>query len=91
MGKTYTHETEFTLPESVLNPDNVYIVALLLDSRNGNIVNADMRKLTDGLPTGISGVSASAGPDREETFTLDGRKVTTTADQPGVYILRTVQ
>ena len=91
VGKTYTHETEFTLPESVLNPDNVYIVALLLDSRNGNIVNADMRKLTDGLPTGISGVSTSAGPDREETFTLDGRKVTTTADQPGVYILRTVK
>lgn len=91
VGKTYTHETEFTLPESVLNPDNVYIVALLLDSRNGNIVNADMRKLTDGLPTGISGVRASAGPDREETFTIDGRKVTTTADRPGVYILRTVK
>ena len=91
VGKTYTHETTFTLPETVLNPDNVYIVALLLDRRNGNIVNADMQKLTDGLPTGISNVNASAGPDREEMFTLDGRKVTTTDNRTGIYILRTVK
>ena len=91
VGKTYTHETEFTLPESVLNPDNVYIVALLLDSRNGNIVNADMQKLTDGQPTGITNVGLAAGPDREEVFTLDGRKVSTAGNRPGMYVRRTVK
>ena len=91
VGKTYTHETTFTLPETVLNPDNVYIVALLLDSRNGNIANADMQKLTDGLPTGITNAGAEAGPDREDMFTLDGRKVSTAGNRPGIYVLRTVK
>lgn len=91
VGKTYTHETSFTLPEAVLNPDNVYIVALLLDSRNGNIVNADMQKLTDGQPTGITNVGLAAGPDREEVFTLDGRKVSTAGNRPGMYVRRTVK
>ena len=66
-------------------------MALLLDRRNGNIVNADMKKLTDGLPTGITNASAEAGPDREEMFTLDGRKVHATGNRPGIYVLRTVK
>lgn len=89
-GKTYMHETAFTLPETVLNPDNVYIVALLLDSRNGNIVNADMQKLTGGKPTGIDTASTADGPDHIEVYTIDGRRVPQHVTRPGIYIVRTV-
>lgn len=91
MGKMYTHEVTFSLPKEVINPDNVYIVAMLIDGRNGSIVNADMKKLTSEMPSAITNVDAGLLPDSHEFYSIDGRKVTANDHTPGIYIQRTVK
>ena len=91
MGKEYTHEVTFSLPQEVINPDNVYIVAMLIDGRNGSIVNADMKKLTLEIPSVITDVDAGLLPDSQDFYSIDGRKVTANDHTPGIYIQRTVK
>ena len=91
MGKEYTHEVTFSLPQEVINPDNVYIVAMLIDGRNGSIVNADMKKLTPEIPSVITDVDAGLLPDSQDFYSIDGRKVTANDHTPGIYIQRTVK
>lgn len=90
VGEKYTHEIGFTLPDGILNPDNVYIVALLIDSKSGNIVNADMKKLTAGMPSVITNVKSELLPDCKEIYSIDGRRVSLNECVPGIYIQRTV-
>ncbi len=90
-GRTYTHSTDFTLPETVLDADNVTVVAMLIDSRDGSIVNADACRLGAGdTPTGINDVGVQAGNGVTEIFTLDGRRVNVGQARDGIYIIRTV-
>ena len=63
---------------------------MLIDTRNGGIVNADMKKLTANGPSGIDNPAADCGPDRVETYTIDGRRVAEGSLVPGIYIRRTV-
>lgn len=91
MGKEYTHEVTFSLPQEVINPDNVYIVAMLIDGRNGSIVNADMKKLTPEIPSVITNVDDGLLPDSQEFYSIDGRRVTANEHLPGIYIQRTVK
>lgn len=91
MGKMYTHEVTFSLPKEVINPNNVYIVAMLIDGRNGSIVNADMKKLTSEKPSVITDVDAGLLPDSQEFYSIDGRKVAANEHMPGIYIQRTVK
>lgn len=74
-GREYVTTESFTLPETVLNVDNVYIVAMLIDTRSSGIVNADMAKLTADDPAGIAGPGVNTEPERVEIYTLDGRCV----------------
>jgi hypothetical protein len=87
-GDVLTHTMDITLPTTILNKDNVVIVAMLLDKETGEIVNATSGKLTD-LVTAISTtqrshfaatVSASKGcitvtadKARAEVYSADGR------------------
>ena len=89
-GREYVTTESFTLPETVLNVDNVYIVAMLIDTRSSGIVNADMAKLTADDPAGIAGTGVNTEPERVEIYTLDGRRVAEGSLVPGIYIRRTV-
>ena len=89
-GREYVTTESFTLPETVLNVDNVYIVAMLIDTRSSGIVNADMAKLTADDPAGIAGPGVNTEPERLEIYTLDGRRVAEGSLVPGIYIRRTV-
>lgn len=89
-GREYVTTESFTLPETVLNVDNVYIVAMLIDTRSSGIVNADMAKLTADDPAGIAGPGVNTEPERVEIYTLDGRRVAEGSLVPGIYIRRTV-
>lgn len=89
-GREYVTTESFTLPETVLNVDNVYIVAMLIDTRCSGIVNADMAKLTADDPAGIASPGVNTEPERVEIYTLDGRRVAEGSLVPGIYIRRTV-
>lgn len=89
-GREYVTTESFTLPETVLNVDNVYIVAMLIDTRSSGIVNADMAKLTADDPAGIAGTGVNTEPERVEIYTVDGRRVAEGSLVPGIYIRRTV-
>lgn len=89
-GREYVTTESFTLPEKVLNVDNVYIVAMLIDTRSSGIVNADMAKLTADDPAGIAGPGVNTEPERVEIYTVDGRRVAEGSLVPGIYIRRTV-
>lgn len=89
-GREYVTTESFTLPETVLNVDNVYIVAMLIDTRSSGIVNADMAKLTADDPVGIAGPGVNTEPERVEIYTVDGRRVAEGSLVPGIYIRRTV-
>ena len=89
-GREYVTTESFTLPETVLNVDNVYIVAMLIDTRSSGIVNADMAKLTADDPAGIAGPSVNTEPERVEIYTVDGRRMAEGSLVPGIYIRRTV-
>lgn len=86
-GHEYTDSREITLPESVLNRDNVEIVALLLDTHTGEIVNACKKPLGNGA-TGIWSPKAGQLPtDKTEYYTIDGRRLPT-APNHGIVITR---
>lgn len=90
-GVEYETEERFSLPETVLNADNVYIVAMLVNTLGGNIVNADMAKVTANEPTGIFNPDVNTAPERTEVYTIDGRRVAGGGLAPGIYIKRTIK
>ncbi|MBQ8226868.1 MAG: Omp28-related outer membrane protein [Bacteroidaceae bacterium] len=57
-GETKTHSYEITVPENIKNIHNVHIVAMLVDTYTGEIINASSRKLAE--VTGIKSVSGNA-------------------------------
>lgn len=40
-GETYNYQYTFTLPKNIQNKKNIHIITLLLDNKNGEILNAD--------------------------------------------------
>lgn len=56
-GEVYTYTKTASLPKSVLNPANVHIVAMIIDSRTGEIVNADTVRL---IKSGVEAVETDS-------------------------------
>lgn len=48
-GEEHTNSYTFDLPESILTPGNVKIVAMIIDTTDGSIVNADESDLVAGI------------------------------------------
>lgn len=89
-GHEYVHTQEFTLPSNVLKAENTELVALLIDTTDGHIVNADKIELAN-LTSGISTVSHRNQPDRTEYYTIGGTRVQSLDGARGVYIVREVK
>ena len=90
-GETYKTKYTLTMPDNVSNMDNVKIVTLLLDTRTGEILNADRCQLTDIPDTGISNITAD-NVKRHDIYNSLGMKVGTNASsakglRKGLYII----
>lgn len=81
----------FTLPDNILDDDNVALVIMLVDQRDERIVNGLLVGVGKNSLTGINGIETTAGSGQTEMFTIDGRKVDSGSNIPGVYIMRTVK
>ena len=81
----------FTLPDNILDDDNVALVIMLVDQRDERIVNGLLVGVGKNSLTGINGIEMTAGSGQTEMFTIDGRKVDSGSNIPGVYIMRTVK
>ncbi len=84
-GKEYEHQVTFQLPDSVLNADNVQVVAMIIDNRDNTIVNAERVNLTD-TPMSLGGIRTNRCHQKERFYTIDGRA--TTSDRRGLLIVR---
>lgn len=90
-GETYKTKYTLTMPDNVSNMDNVKIVTLLLDTRTGEILNADLCSLSDIPDTSISNITTDDNK-RHDIFNSLGMKVgtdTTPAKglRKGLYIM----
>lgn len=84
-GKEYEHQVTFQLPDSVLNADNVQVVAMIIDNRDNTIVNAERVNLID-TPMSLGGIRTNRCHQKERFYTIDGRA--TTSDRRGLLIVR---
>lgn len=90
-GETYKTKYTLTVPDNVKDLSNVRIVTLLLDTRTGEILNADLCSLSDIPDTSISNITADDNK-RHDIFNSLGMKVgtdTTPAKglRKGLYIM----
>ncbi len=70
-GKEYEHKVTFQLPDAVLNADNVQVVAMIVDTRDNTIVNADRVNLT-GTQASIAHTRSDCGQRQDRFYTIDG-------------------
>ena len=90
-GETYKTKYTLTVPDNVKDLSNVRIVTLILDTRTGEILNADLCSLSDIPDTSISNITADDNK-RHDIFNSLGMKVgtdTTPAKglRKGLYIM----
>lgn len=95
-GKEYTHSAEISL-ENVKDIEKGTLVAMIINQKDGSIVNASQVKLN---VTGVDGVKAEAsskvsaskglisvsGADNAVVYTLDGRRVAEIAANSSVAV-----
>ena len=80
-----SHHYEFALPKSVLNKNNVEIVAMIIDA-DGKIVNAIKSPLKTDSSTGINNIhDNNASTTSNVYYTISGT-VVLNPTQPGIYI-----
>ncbi len=84
-GKEYEHGVTFRLPDAVLNADNVQVVAMIIDTRDNTVVNADRANLT-GTQTAIDCTRINGGQPQTRLYTIDGRAAN--ASSRGLLIVR---
>ena len=90
-GETYKTKYTLTVPDNVKDLSNVRIVTLILDTRTGEILNADLCSLSDIPDTSISNITTDDNK-RHDIFNSLGMKVgtdTTPAKglRKGLYIM----
>lgn len=90
-GETYKTTYTLTVPDNVMDLSNVRIVTLILDTRTGEILNADLCSLSDIPDTSISNITTDDNK-RHDIFNSLGMKVgtdTTPAKglRKGLYIM----
>ena len=90
MGEKYNSEYTLTLPDNVQNAHNANIVTLLLDTRSGEIMNADCVPLADFIPDGIQDI-LHVTDTNQDIYSITGVKIGSMTDAQknnlkGIYI-----
>ena len=84
-GQSYNYEYSLTLPTNVLNKDNVRIVAMLIDSWTGEIINAADCKIGESF-TKIQQID-NRQLTNDKYYDLSGRRIIGKPTQKGIYII----
>ena len=103
-GEKYEYEYNFTLPTNILDVENIWLVALLLNADTEEIVNAHkVRIMSSDYGTGITLTNPThfatvricdgwvlSLDNRTETriFSLDGKEIPNGSLRSGVYIIK---
>lgn len=76
------------LPGSVMKPENLRVVGLLIDTQTNEILNADAQKLPTvvGTSTAVAPLAPSAPSDDAPHYDLSGRRIS--PSQPGLHIVK---
>lgn len=77
------------LPGSVMKPENLRVVGLLIDNETQEILNADVQKLPTvvGTSTAVAPLAPSAPSDSDTPhYDLSGRRIS--PSQPGLHIVK---
>lgn len=90
MGEKYNSEYTLTLPDNVQNAHNANIVTLLLDTRSGEIMNADCVPLAEFIPDGIQDILHETDTN-QDIYSITGVKIGSMTDTQkknlkGIYI-----
>lgn len=80
-------ERSFQLPDNVLVDDNVEIVALLIDKKDGRIVNGQNIELVPGSGTGIKKIANNSDFGKPAVYTVNGMRIKYLSS--GINIIRT--
>lgn len=99
MEETQTHQTEFDITNGVMpyysqyfgdlvqNKNNLKVVALLLNTETGEIVNADEKGITTDGTSGINNAVTGDGEAAEVArYTLDGKQIS--APVKGINVIK---
>ena len=90
-GREYRHEVTVPLPDNILNPENVEIAALLLDTTDHRIVNATKVSLAQQTQGIGNLVTDPESPASVEIYSMQGLRYPSLESAPaGMYIIRTV-
>lgn len=84
-GETYTATLRAPFPSTVVEPSQAHVVALLIDSQTGEVVNAAAARYEEG-----SGLNTTmAQPTTTEIFDLQGRSLGSSMDElpKGIYLI----
>lgn len=97
------YSTVLDLPSTVLNRDNIKVVAFIINKKKGTIENAVQVKVTEQGETAIADVNATQTPDiavvggavladgfdgKLSVYTIDGKQIANENLSRGVYVVR---
>lgn len=86
-GQPVVDERSFTLPDNILVDDNVEIVALLIDKKDGRIVNGQNVELVPGSVTGINTVANTSALRTSAVYSVNGMRINGLTK--GINLIRT--
>lgn len=101
-GETYTYSYELTLPNTIQNKENIEIAVLLINSKSGEIINADKTKVKKNssnikqastqtefrIYSENGTIKIDMEHDSLQIFTTEGTPVPNKNLQPGIYLVR---
>ena len=97
------YSTVLDLPSTVINPDNIKVVAFIINKKKGSIENAVQVNVTEQGETAIADVNATQTPDiavvggavvaegfdgKLCVYTIDGKQIANENLSRGVYVVR---
>lgn len=101
-GETYTYSYELTLPNTIQNKENIEIAVLLINSKSGEIMNADkveVKKQSSSIEQTSTRpelriysengtIKLDTEHDSLQVFTTEGALVHNKNLHPGIYLVR---
>lgn len=89
-NKTYSTTVAGAFPQAIENPNNVNVVAVLIDTQSGEVINAAKAHVEPYDPTGIEGTTANAEAIAIDYYTLSGMHISSASAVSGTVIRRTI-
>lgn len=89
-NKVYSTNISGKFPESIDDPNNASVVAVLIDTQTGEVINAAKAHVEAYDPTGIESTTANAETVATEYYTLSGIRINNPSAVNGTVIRRII-